>query len=111
MSFMRSFRIPCHHTALLFVSSHSLTGGSLFYDEIPRSSQGMTKNASRGMTQSGQGGDFYRDCPVKPDNDTILEFPVIPQLDWGISIWNSRFLLAFGLDKSSPACKFLRATP
>ena len=77
MSFMRNFRIPCHHTALLFVSSSdltrgslrffashplvggqgvfygilefpamsspSLTGGSLFCDDVLRSSRGMTQ--------------------------------------------------------------------
>ena len=40
----------------------SIRNFRILCDEIPRSSRGMTKNASR--------GNFYRDCPVKPDNDT-----------------------------------------
>ena len=49
------------------------------------SSWGMTKNASRTMTQSGQVGDFYRDCPIKPDNDTRLRNSRIPS-DFSLKI-------------------------
>ena len=57
----RNSRIP-YYVILGLDPRISIRNFRILYDEIPRSSRGMTRNASW--------GNFYRDCPVKPDNDT-----------------------------------------
>ena len=47
-----------------------LRNSKFICDEILRSSRGMTQ---------GKSEDFYRDCPVKPDNDTRLRNSRIPR--------------------------------
>ena len=44
----------------------------IYCDEIPQSSWGMTKKVKSGDDKEHARRDFYRDCPVKPDNDTRL---------------------------------------
>ena len=44
----------------------------IYCDEIPQSSWGMTKKVKLGDDKEHARRDFYRYCPVKPDNDTRL---------------------------------------
>ena len=52
------------------MSSPSLTGGSLYgiLDFFV-----MRSSDQAGDDRKRKAGNFYRDCPVKPDNDTALE--------------------------------------
>ena len=52
------------------MSSPSLTGGSLYgiLDFFV-----MRSSDQAGDDRKRKAGNFYRDCPIKPDNDTALE--------------------------------------